>query len=90
MATLTRRAINNIKDVTSENIKKSDVYVYTNKYVTSHGKEPKGRGCWAFQFGRNANIKDVFFTSTMTYSEAKKKAIEEAVKRKETMVYALG
>lgn len=39
----------------------------TAKFVFSHGKEPKGRGSWAFAFEGLEPI----FSPSMTYAEAK-------------------
>lgn len=60
-----------------EAIKKSQVSVYTGAYKSSHGKEPRGYGSWAFGYTRNPDISDVEWY-TGTYAEAKKQAIAEA------------
>lgn len=46
----------------------------TTPFVASHGKQPKGKGSWAFSEERNPEIGEVFFTKSMLYSEAKKSA----------------
>lgn len=56
----------------------------TAAWRTSNGGEPKGRGSWAFSFGvKNPDSlsKDIFWTRSMTYTEAKKEATAEAKKR---------
>jgi hypothetical protein len=44
----------------------------TVEFEFSHGRKPKGRGSWAFSGTRNPRIEDVFFSPSMTYSEAKR------------------
>lgn len=44
----------------------------TTPYKTTHNKEPKGRGSWAFAPTANADAKDMYFSPSMTYTEAKK------------------
>jgi hypothetical protein len=36
--------------------------VETNEYECSHGRKPRGMGCWAFQIGEET----VFITGTFT------------------------
>lgn len=43
-------------------------------FVASHGKQPKGRGVWAFSIERNPVIDDVWFSPSVTFSDAKKLA----------------
>lgn len=43
----------------------------TSDYTRSHGTNPKGRGGWAFSTYPNPQLDDVFFTPSMTYSDAK-------------------
>lgn len=50
----------------------SKIEFITTPYEIAHGKSPKGRGSWAFSIDKNASYEDVFFTRSMTYSEAKK------------------
>lgn len=55
------------------------VYVETNEFFNSHGKQPKGRGIWVFEI----DGKNYWFSKTgigMTYGEAKKEAIKIANK----------
>lgn len=62
-------------------IAKKDVTVNTREYRFSHGREPKGRGCWAFSEKRDpdfgSNSRDIKFY-TGTYAEAKRQAVAEA------------
>ena len=45
----------------------------TNKFVASHGREPKGRGRWIFAEKKGSGTGDeIEVPSTMTYQEAKK------------------
>ncbi|MBA3756957.1 MAG: hypothetical protein H0X02_12350 [Nitrosomonas sp.] len=46
----------------------------TTPFLGTHGKQPKGTGCWAFSEERNPGIEDLFFTGCMTYGEANKQA----------------
>jgi hypothetical protein len=49
---------------------------YTDEYVFSHGKTPRGRGSWAFcpvsKAPRNDYLDHTFWSPSMTLSEAKK------------------
>lgn len=42
---------------------------YTRPFVLSHGRAPKGRGSWAFFVPELRG--EVFFSPSMTYTEAK-------------------
>ena len=55
----------------------------TDQYVFSHGKEPRGRGSWAFSFNdRNAPIEQVFFAPhSHTFRDACTAARQEAKRR---------
>ena len=45
----------------------------TAEYVRSHGREPRGRGCWAFfPFGKSDIADAVFVAGQNTLTEAKK------------------
>lgn len=44
----------------------------TTEFVLSHGREPRGRGAWAFSLKRDAHGDDIFWTPSCTYAEAKK------------------
>ena len=59
------------------------VLVYINKYQASHGKNPRGRGLWAFEIGGKTN----FFRGT--YTEAKGKAVRFAANKGIRKVYVL-
>ena len=48
------------------------IRVSTREYEFSHGKQPKGRGHWAFQIGERVGFIDG------TYTEAKKLAGKQA------------
>lgn len=51
----------------------SSVEFSTNAYVRSHGREPRGRGCWAFFPAGKTDIADaVFVAGQNTLTEAKK------------------
>lgn len=49
--------------------------IKTTEFEWSHGKKPRGEGCWAFAFGKN---KTPVFVSMMKWSEAKKWATAKA------------
>jgi hypothetical protein len=57
---------------------KTTIHFDTTPFVRSHGRQPKGRGGWAFSFGREAPQVPAFFSPGMTYAEAKKWAAEYA------------
>ena len=62
------------------------VNIDTGDYKRSHGKEPRGRGMWAFYFDKNN--KEPFFTpSGMNYTDAVKWAKEQAKKAGESTIY---
>lgn len=46
----------------------------TNAFRFSHGKAPRGTGCWAFRW----NGVDHFAPGTMTYTDAKAWAAKQA------------
>lgn len=52
--------------------------IETREYENSHGHGPRGRGSWAFQVG--SDVTDVLWSPSMTYTEAKKWAREQAKK----------
>lgn len=56
-------------------ISKNQVTVSTAHYQRAAGKQPRGKGNWAFSIGESI----IFFNGS--YTEAKKKAIELAAKR---------
>lgn len=61
-------------------IAKKNVTVDTSEYSFSHGREPKGRGCWAFSEKRDpdfTNKNEVKWYSG-TWAEAKRQAVTEA------------
>lgn len=53
------------------------VEVSTAEYAFAHGRDPRGRGSWAFYFGEEI----VWIPGSMTYGEAKKEAIKLAKQR---------
>lgn len=70
----------------------SSIIVSTRLYEREYGKQPKGRGSWAFSIGDTKGYDDVskaFFTNSMTYSEAIKVAKQEAQRRNATIIYTL-
>lgn len=74
-----------------EAIKKNQVSVNTSEYRFSHGREPKGRGCWAFSYTRDPNFASnngevMWFTGT--YAEARKQAITEAAANGQSIIFA--
>lgn len=66
------------------------VAVSTAEYFMSHGKLPRGRGCWGFFFGhcrRSAMCREPWFApGEQPYAEARAAAVEEAASRKFTWV----
>ncbi len=46
----------------------------TGEYIRSHGKEPRGRGCWMFYYFSQQTKRDQFVVppGQMTLGEAKK------------------
>lgn len=74
-----------------EAIKKNQISVNTSEYRFSHGREPKGRGCWAFSYTRDPNFASnsgevMWFTGT--YAEARKQAITEAAANGQSIIFA--
>ena len=70
----------------------SSIIVSTRLYEREYGKQPKGRGSWAFSIGDTKGYDDVskaFFTNSMTYSEAIKVAKQEAQRRNANIIYTL-
>lgn len=61
---------------------KMAVTVSTTEFEFSHGKAPRGYGCWAFFFDHGDEPQ--FFTGN--YSAAKKAAVAYAVAKKHTVV----
>lgn len=59
------------------------VYFDTTPYRASHLREPRGRGSWAFEF-EGYRDRDILWSPSMTYTEAKKWAVEE-VKRRDAL-----
>ncbi|MBR9837042.1 MAG: hypothetical protein GYB50_04010 [Rhodobacteraceae bacterium] len=43
----------------------------TSAYVSSHGRQPKGRGSWAFATDPDADSSEAIFSPSMTYTDAK-------------------
>lgn len=48
-----------------------------SEYRRSHGRDPRGWGCWIFSFDQGED----FWTRPMNYGEAKKQAAQEARQR---------
>lgn len=74
-----------------EAIKKNQVRVDASEYRFSHGREPKGRGCWAFSYKRDPDFASksgevMWFTGT--YAEARKQAIAEAAANGQPVIFA--
>jgi len=62
------------------------ISVDTTSYRTTHGKEPRGAGKWAFRIGKE----EMMTPTSMNYTEALKWAKGEAEKMKVQSVYVLG
>ena len=56
--------------------------INTNEYEFTHGKAPRGKGCWAFKFYRMGMglIVTEFAPGEQTYGAARKWAIAYAAK----------
>lgn len=70
----------------------NSIMVSTRLYEREYGKQPKGRGSWAFSIGDTKGYDDVskaFFTNSMTYREAVKVAKLEAQRQGATIIYTL-
>jgi hypothetical protein len=63
------------------------MHVSTTEYEFSHGRKPRGEGCWAFAFGNDET--PWFVTGCRPYGEAKKAAVAEAKVRREWFVKVL-
>lgn len=59
----------------------------TRQFVLSHGREPRGRGSWAFDSDRRGN--DPVFSPSMTYQDAKKWAANHPVLKEFDVLYVL-
>lgn len=57
------------------------VYFDTRQYFWAHGRQPRGRGSWAFQMGPEDKSEPYWVQGSMTYGEAKRVAAVEAKKR---------
>lgn len=71
-------------------IKKNQVRLDTSEYRFSNGREPKGRGCWAFSFKRNpdfASKSGELMWITGTFAEARKQAIAEAAANGQYVIF---
>lgn len=70
----------------------SKIEFITTPFFLSHGKEPKGKGCWAFSLDKKADAENIFFTKSMLYSEAKKEAKKhfKALNEEFNSIYVLG
>ena len=61
--------------------------VITTDYVSSHGKQPAGKGAWIFGLG--SKKEDDWFQVNDTFANAKKQAIEKAKKAGIAKVYVM-
>ena len=53
--------------------------VRTTDYLFAHGKQPKGKGTWAFFIGSRNDMDKIWFSPLYTsYAAAKRMAIDEA------------
>lgn len=56
--------------------------VTTTKYEFAHGKKPRGRGSWVFEFQTELGWSEPWWApGSLIYSEAKKLAVEEGKAR---------
>jgi hypothetical protein len=46
------------------------------RYEFTHGRRPRGEGCWAFELRAGDRKRQIFIDAT--YAEAKKQALERA------------
>ena len=69
--------------------KPEKVTIVTTQYVASHGKEPRGRGSWAFQMGGRRDAEIYWTPGSTTYVLAKSLAKIEARKRGVSTVFVL-
>lgn len=56
----------------------------TAPYVRSHGKEPRGRGSWAFSIIERPDVNDpnaILWSPAMTYTKAKAWAVAQIRER---------
>lgn len=59
-----------------------NIIIDTADYTLSHGRTPKGKGAWAFFIGCRNDISKLFFAPrSMTYAEARKLAVQEALRK---------
>lgn len=66
---------------------KNQVSVNTSEFVFSHGREPKGRGSWAFGFGeRNPQIQNVRWFDG-AYAQARRAAVAAAASEGVSVIY---
>lgn len=55
------------------------MYVNTERYRAAHGREPRGRGCWYFEFCVNgAYTEPVHVGGCANYGQAKAEAVRRA------------
>lgn len=57
------------------------VEVSTTQYQFAHGKAPRGRGYWAFEFPGQGTNQPWFAPGQQSYSEARRAAVAEANRR---------
>ena len=68
------------------------IAVSTRLYTRSYGKQPRGKGTWAFSIGDTKGYEDpteALFVYNKTYSEALKIARLEAQNQNAELVYVL-
>lgn len=60
---------------------KNKVRIDTADYITSHGRQPRGTGAWAFFMGCRDNLDKLYCApGRTTYAEARKLALQEALR----------
>jgi len=67
-------------------MRQQDIDIITSNYRFSHGREPRGRGSWAFQFG-TPDAEPVWCPGSVTYATARRWALNEAVRCRAARVY---
>lgn len=68
------------KEIEAEKPKMTRVIFDTTAYEFNHGRRPRGREFWAFEFGFDASVYWMTPGST-TFTDAKKLARAEALRR---------
>ena len=58
------------------------VEVSTTQWEFAHGRRPSGRGYWLFQMGDQSRLDELFqVPGLVVFSEARRQAVREAVRR---------